>query len=134
LPDEGPNGKALPEERPAPTTVAALLLLLTGARTAFYGAVVPFFPGLVDQPSVVAALAVGIAAVVASVAVFRKLEWGRWLGVGLAVFFIARDVAVAAAISGRGGVRSPFDFLTFGLDLVLLYFLLKRWRAVSPAG
>lgn len=94
----------------------------------------PFFPGLVDQPSMVAALAVGIAAVVASVAVFRKRDWGRWLGVGLAVFFIARDVAVAAAISSRGGVRSPFDFLTFGLDLVLLYFLLKRWPAVSPAG
>jgi hypothetical protein len=118
--------------RPTWATAVAAIFLLTTISQVLYAGMIPLLPPILPDPVPWFGFVVGAVSLAAGFAIYRGLEWGRWLGIALAVTWLARTLAVV-----EPALRSPalpdgpdvwLDVvIPIGLNAAILLLLLIRW-------
>jgi hypothetical protein len=135
LPLDPPPVHVARSVRPAWVTVVAAVLALNGVSLILYAGYIPAIPVWAPDPLPVIGAVSGLLAFAAAVGVFRQLTWGRWLGISLAISWLARD-AVLFQSWIQAGVRgtdptAPNLLLDIALPVavyvIVVELLVRRW-------
>jgi hypothetical protein len=142
-----PSGGAWPEleatpasterrvRRPLVIVLAVVLLAIDGVGGLLSGFLTPFLPEALANVAPVLTGLMGLGGLTAAFGVWRTTEWGRLLGMGVALGWLIRDGLLTQAALSLGldpllG-RTPdplFDWvLPLTLDVLILGALALRW-------
>jgi hypothetical protein len=135
LPLDPPPAHATRRARPAWATVVAAILALNGISLVLYAGYIPAIAIWAPDPFPVIGAITGLLAFAAAFGVFRQLTWGRWLGIALAIGWLARDAVELASWlqTGSGGMGPTatnllLDFaLPIAVYVVVVELLVRRW-------
>ena len=118
-----------PRRRSWPRMLVAAALAISGGLTILYAGILPM-PPFTDQPALLAWQAFGVAEVLAAIGVYFGRAWGRWLAVVIVV--ISMFLNAARAIAGPDPTAWLISFVVgITLDLLILWWLLRRWPATA---
>lgn len=121
--------------RPVAVAVAAALLALDGISGIVTGVLSPMLPEALANVAPILTGIMGLAGLVAAVGAWRLAEWGRVLGLGVALGWLIQDglLAQTAAALGidplLGRAPNPlFDWVVpLAADVLILASLALRW-------
>lgn len=114
-----------------------VVLVLLGISDIVYADYVPVWP-FSDTPVPAASWALGLASFVAAFGVLRRVTWGRWLAVAIAVvtlvfmvvgdfYYGLRGATIEEWLRGWGWLAPVFWVVVMG---IALWFLVSRWPFV----
>lgn len=134
---EPPPARVPRPARPAWVTVVAAVLALNGISLVLYAGYLPAIPVWAPDPVPAVGAVTGLFAFAAAFGVFRQLTWGRWLGIALAIGWLARDgVKLASWLqAGYPGMDpiAPNLLLDVALPIavyvMVVELLVRRWPA-----
>lgn len=126
-----------------PLRIAALLIGLEGLLGLLYGGIVPLLPPVVNVPEPMVASLLGLVGLVAAVGLWRWQTWGRWLGIAITLWSVARSIGAIAILAGAApaGTAVPVPdplldvIVPLTIDGIILVVLVTRWPGrVQPGG
>ena len=119
-------------KRPPGATLVGAILLLNTISQVLYAGMLPMLSPVLPDPLPWLGPLLGGLALVAAIGVLRGLEWGRWLGMALAVSWSARSLALfeswALTPYEPGAPSLGLDIvLPIAVNAVIVLLLLFRW-------
>jgi hypothetical protein len=135
LPLDPPRVPVAHRPRPAWITVVAAILALNGISLVLSAGSIPASPVWASDPLPVIGAISGVLAFVAAAGVLRQLAWGRWLGLALAIGWLAREAALFETWlrTGNRGLEptgpSPLVDLVLpaAAYVLVVALLIRRW-------
>ncbi len=126
-----PTSTTEPRIRSWPRILVAAALAISGGSAILYAGILPM-PPFTDQPALLAWQAFGVAEVLAAIGVFLGRAWGRWLAVVVIVITMALNTARTFDEIAKPDPTLPLLGFLVGitLDVLILWWLLRRWPAV----
>jgi hypothetical protein len=133
---------ATPRTSIPPVRIVAILVGLDGLLGILYAGFIPLLPPVANQPEPVASTAMGLVGLIAAVGLWRWQAWGRWLGIAITLWSVARSIGAIAILGGfastGGAVPVPDPLLDviipLTIDAIILVVLATRGPARTLPG
>jgi hypothetical protein len=124
-----------------PVRIAALLIGLEGLLGILYAGLLPLLPPIVNVPEPLVSTVIASLGLVAAVGLWRWQTWGRWLGIVVTLWSVARTLGAIAILVGIGPASgtAPDPLLDvivpLTIDAIILVVLATRWPELpQPDG